>query len=494
MKQDVLVVGAGPVGLAMAIELARYGVPVRIVDKAVQRTDKSKALVIWSRTLELMDRIGCTASFIDAGFKVTAANIRTEDKQIARITLDEIPTPYPFALVLPQSETERLLEEQLTSYGVHVERSVELIRFEANADGVVSTLCHLDGREEAFESAWLVGCDGAHSIVRHQLGLGFEGDTLKSDWILADIHLSGVPHPGEIEILWHAEGVLAIFPISKDRYRVIANVGDGSGKAAGTDPTLEEVQAVMDRRGPGGMIASEPLWLAGFHINERKVTDYRVGRLFLAGDAAHIHSPAGGQGMNTGIQDACNLAWKLALVCHGIGNTELLLDSYSQERSAVGETVLKGAGRITAIGILSGEIKQSIRNRLASLIFGLSPIVKTAANAMAEISIGYPKSPLNVRGKHISSGPHVGERAPIREGSAPVGAGNSPRFALFAENSAEVSTLMDRYSALLEDEVRPPFHAGGVWLVRPDGYVVATTSSGDLNTVGTFLDTLAAGR
>jgi 2-polyprenyl-6-methoxyphenol hydroxylase-like FAD-dependent oxidoreductase len=496
MKQNVLVVGAGPVGLAMAIELVRYGVPVRIVEKAAQRTDKSKALVVWSRTLELMDRMGCTASFIDAGFKVTAANISAGSKQVAHISLDGVATPYSFALMLPQSETERLLEEHLNSYGVQVERSVELAGLEQSADGVVSTLRYPDGSEEVFESAWLTGCDGAHSTVRHQLGMGFEGDTLKSDWILADIHLSGVPRPGEIDVMWHSEGILVVFPISQDRYRVIANVGDGSGGVtstdpASTDPTLEEVQAVIDRRGPGGIIASAPVWLACFHINERKVAEYRAGRVFLSGDAAHIHSPAGGQGMNTGIQDACNLAWKLALVCGGICAPEPLLSSYSPERSAVGETVLKGAGRMTSLALLSGAVTQSIRNHLASLIFGLSPVLKTAANAITEISIGYPKSPLNARGTHVPGGPDVGERAPIRNGEVPVGAGSVPRFALFADAGDEALGLIARYPELLEAKVREPFHADGIWLVRPDGYVVVT-GNGDWNRVAAFLDHITA--
>jgi 2-polyprenyl-6-methoxyphenol hydroxylase-like FAD-dependent oxidoreductase len=168
MKVDVLVAGAGPVGLAMAAELARYGVSVRIVDKASQRTDKSKALVLWSRTLELLDRTGCSKRLIDAGFKVSAVNIVEGSKQIAHLSLDGVATPHPYALMLPQSETERLLEEHLNTLGVQVERSVELTRFAASTDQVVSTLRHTDGREEALETTWLIGCDGAHSTVRHQ--------------------------------------------------------------------------------------------------------------------------------------------------------------------------------------------------------------------------------------------------------------------------------------------------------------------------------------
>jgi 2-polyprenyl-6-methoxyphenol hydroxylase-like FAD-dependent oxidoreductase len=494
MKNNVLVVGAGPVGLAMAAELARYGVSVRIVEKMAQRTDKSKALVLWSRTLELIDRMGCTQSFLAEGLKVTAANISSGSKQIGRITLDGVATPYPFGLMLPQSDTERLLDEHLNRYGVQVERSVELAGFVATADGVVSTLRHANGQEETFESGWLIGCDGAHSTVRHQLGVEFVGDTMPSNWILADCHLSGVPHPGEISAAWHSDGVLILFPIAKDRFRVIADVGNEHSDAAPRDPTMEEVQAILDRRGPGGITASTPVWLAGFHINERKVADYRAtGRVFLAGDAAHIHSPAGGQGMNTGIQDACNLAWKLALVCKGACAEEPLLGSYSVERSAVGEQVLKGAGRMTTIAIMKGEVKQSIRNHVLSFLFGLSPVLKTAANALTEVSIGYPESPLNGKGEHLHGGPAEGERAPIREGETPVGAGATPRFAIFAEAAGgDSAQLAARYPELLEPEVRAPFHEGGLWLVRPDGYVALAAKSGEWDKVGAYLERLAA--
>ena len=493
-KVDVLVVGAGPVGLTMAAELARYGIRVRIVEKAAERTDKSKALVVWSRTLELVDRMGCAQAFVDTGMKATAANIVAGDEHIARITLDGVASPYPYALMLPQSETERLMEEHLASLGVMVERSVELTRFEPTQDGVVSTLRFADGREETQESAWLIGCDGAHSVVRHGLGMQFEGNTLASDWILADIHLSGVPNPGEIAILWHADGVLAIFPITPNRYRVIANVDSKGTKTEGigltAEPTLDEVQALLDGRGPGGMVASRPVWLAGFHINERKVKDYRAGRVFLAGDAAHIHSPAGGQGMNTGMQDACNLAWKLALVLRGICELEPLLGSYSAERGAVGDQVLKGAGVTTQIGILRGGFKQSIRNHLASMVFGFSAVREKAAAALTEISIGYPESPLNRAGTHVHGGPKVGERAPIRVGERPVGAGDSPRFVLFADAGEEAAHLIARYPNLLETKVRAPFQSGGLWLVRPDGYVVMATHDGDWDLVTVFLESI----
>ena len=185
MTVQVLVVGAGPVGLTMAAELARYRVPVRIIDKAAQRTDKSKALVLWSRTLELLERAGCAGALVAAGRQITAANFVAGAKALGRVNLTGLTTPYSFALMLPQAETERLLEAHLASLGITVERQVEAVGFTADAAGVSGTLRHPDGREEILRTDWLVGCDGAHSVVRHQLGVEFEGETLNSDWLLA---------------------------------------------------------------------------------------------------------------------------------------------------------------------------------------------------------------------------------------------------------------------------------------------------------------------
>src|SRR5260370_22521649 len=292
MNKDVLIAGAGPVGLVMAIELARYGVAVRIIDKAPERTDKSRALVVWSRSLELLARPGCSSRLVEAGYKVNSINISAHGKSIARFTLDGLPTPYPYGLMIPQSDTERVLDEFLNTLGIKVERTIELTRFTASTDKVVSTLLHADGAEEIVETPWLIGCDGAHSTVRHQLGMEFHGETSPIAWILADIHLANTPRRPEVNVVWHSDGLLVTFPIAETRYRVVADVGavpEDSGPSA--EPTLEDVQAILDRRFPGGVHATDPIWLSSFRINERKVKDYLAGRVLLAGDAAHCNRP-----------------------------------------------------------------------------------------------------------------------------------------------------------------------------------------------------------
>jgi 2-polyprenyl-6-methoxyphenol hydroxylase-like FAD-dependent oxidoreductase len=478
MKPQALIVGAGPVGLTMAAELARYGVSVRIVEKAAQRSDKSKAIVLWSRTLELLDRTGCTDAFVAAGWKVDAANIIAGSKPVGHISIAAVESPYRYALILPQSDTERLLEEHLGQLGVSVERQTEVTGFTSNDSGVATVLRHADGGEEAIRTEWLIGCDGAHSTVRHTLGLSFEGETLNSDWILADIHMTGFPFPGtEMATYWHQDGVLVVIPIAAGRYRIIADLGVSEGQEPG-NPTLDQVQAIISRRGPAGLIVSNPIWLTAFRINERKVSDYRSGRVFVVGDAAHVHSPAGGQGMNTGMQDAFNLAWKLALVCRETCSASLL-DSYSTERSEVGVQVLKAAGRLTAVAIMRSHAAQSVRNLIGRFMLGLAPVRRALVDTMTEVSIGYTHSPLN--GPHIQGlvGPESGERMPPVSGQSPVGAGDEPRFALFGEPSDAITRLLRDYSKLLEPALRPSIDAHGVWLVRPDGYTACVAKRGD---------------
>jgi len=457
---------------------------VRIVDKAAQRTDKSKALVIWSRTLELLERGGGSAPFVNAGFKVEGVNFVARDRVIGRVTVRKVQSPYPYGLMLPQSETERLLEERLHDLDVQVQRQVELASFKSSRDGIETVLRHTDGREETVSADWLVGCDGAHSTVRHVLGVPFVGETLDSDWLLADVHMRGYPHPDrEMSVYWHRDGVLVFFPISPGRYRVVADLPLSGGEHPPA-PTLEMVQAVIDRRGPSGLVAFDPIWLTGFRINGRKVSNYRSGRAFLAGDAAHVHSPAGGQGMNTGMQDAFNLSWKLALVVRKTCD-EHLLDSYSPERSKVGDEVLKATSRLTAVGTMRNPAAQTVRNLVGHVMLGVSPVQNALADAMTEVTIGYRESPLN--GPSLQGeGPKPGERVVPVAHQTPVGSGRAPLFALFAEKSTAIADLTRRFDRLLDPEVRPAFHGGGIWLVRPDGYVAC--SSRDADVVADYLD------
>jgi 2-polyprenyl-6-methoxyphenol hydroxylase-like FAD-dependent oxidoreductase len=493
MKTDVLIAGAGPVGLTMASELSRYGLSVRLVDKNTQRTDKSKAIVLWARTLELINRMSpnCADRFIEAGLKTELVNILSGSEHIGHADMKEVDSKYKFVVMIPQSDTERLLEEHLAAFNIKAERQTELTDFKETSDGVTYVLKHADGSEETAEASWLIGADGAHSIVRHKLNKEFHGSTLLSDWMLADIYLTGVQGAPAINIYWHADGILALFPLQGTRHRIIANVGESSGPIGEGNrpaPTVEDIQRVLDTRGPGGIKAEDSVWRSNFSINERKVDDYRSGRVFVAGDAAHVHSPAGGQGMNTGMQDAFNLTWKLALVSRGICQPEPLLSSYSAERSPVAKVLLEFTGRATEAALLRGGVKQSIRNHVASLVLGFAPVTHTMANLLSEISIGYSDSPLNAHTQHPRDGVKPGKRALIRENEPPVGSGDAPRFALFAESNNLPSALLLKYSALLEATPRAPLSPDSLSLVRPDGYVALATKSGDWNAVDAYLN------
>ena len=486
MTKPVLVVGAGPVGLTMAAELARYRVPVRIIDKAPSRTDKSKALVVWARTLELLDRSGCAKAFLASGLEGQGMSIFSGKEKLAHVALDHVESPFKLPLMIPQSETERLLDTHLQALGVRVERSVELIGFTDAGDGVACVVRGADGREETIEANWLIGCDGAHSLVRHTLGMSFVGETLSTHFLLADVHVAGldVP-PTELAMFAHQDGVLAFFPIGPGRYRIIADCG----ATPTPEPTLEQVQALVALRGPGGLTLSDPLWLAGFGVNERKVKDYRKGRVFVAGDAAHVHSPAGGQGMNTGMQDAFNLAWKLALVEDGRAHPDLL-ESYSAERSAVAAQVLSDSGRMIRAAMIKNPLAQSLRNFAAHYILGLSAVQSAMANRLSEVTVGYPDSPLNAGHARGLDGPRPGQR--IIAGP-PFGAGDAPRFALLANDSEAGRAALGRHAALLEPELRSPPDAAGIWLVRPDGYVLADARDGEWQVIDAALEKIAAG-
>ncbi|GJE69419.1 FAD-dependent monooxygenase [Methylorubrum podarium] len=478
---DVLIVGAGPVGLTLACELARYGVGVRLIDRAREATQTSKALVVWSRTLELMDRMGCTAAFLAAGLRARGATLRGGGRVLGGPNFSDIASPYAFGLMIPQRDTERLLAEHLREFGVAVEREVELTGFAPTPDGVEARLSHGDGREERVTAPFLVGCDGAHSAVRHGLGLPFRGTAQGDDWLLADIRLdgAGAPPGDEIAVYFHRDGPFVIFPIPGGRARVVATVGRADGRPK-PDPTLSEVQALVAARAGPGIRVSDPVWLSRFRIHERKVSEYRRDRVFLAGDAAHIHSPAGGQGMNTGMQDAVNLAWKLALVLRGAAAPSLL-DSYSPERNAVGEMVLRNAGRLTVMATLANPLAQAARNRALHLLLGLPAVRRRMAATMSEIEIAYPASPLSV-------GPGAGRRwRPEDAAGPPPGAGADPRFVLYAADPERGTALAARFPGLVQPAPRNNPEPGRLHLVRPDGYVGLAAGGNDWDAAARYL-------
>ena len=392
---DILVVGAGPTGLVMAVEAARHGMSCRIIDKAPEPSDRSKALVVQARTLEVFDAMGSAIvrEAIDCGQPMRSINAYADSCLIAQMQFDGLDSPYPFPLILEQSQTERILGKHLEGLRLKVERQVELIDFKQDEDCVTAIIQHSGGYKEVLRASLLVGCDGAHSVIRHILDLPFEGAPYEEEFLLADVQVHWTMPPAQGYFFFTSRGIMAVIPMHGDkRYRLIATRDKSSAKDY-QDPTLEEMQNILRARVHMHAELSDPVWLSGFRLHRRIVPKLRVGRVFLAGDAAHIHSPAGGQGMNTGIQDAFNLAWKLALVIKGVGRS-ILLDSYHQERHPVAKAVLRGSDLLfrTFLGNNPMVIK-SVRI-IAPLLLRREWVQRRARNIVSELEINYRRSPI----------------------------------------------------------------------------------------------------
>jgi 2-polyprenyl-6-methoxyphenol hydroxylase-like FAD-dependent oxidoreductase len=503
-----LVVGAGPVGLTMAAQLHHHSLNCRIIDQCATPSDKSKALVLWARSLEMLDDLGIAGHFVAAGRFLDAATIYSRGRALAHVPFAATGTQYPRPLMIAQSETERLLVEHLRSVGISVERSVTLTGFVDQGDHILATIQHDGGLQEQVRCAWLLGCDGAHSTTRKTLGLEFTGVAEPNDWILADCRVEGPLPPNELSFFWHHHGILGFFPFA-DRCRIIADMGVARTPTKAPDPSLAEVQRIVDERGPRNLRLAEPHWLASFRINERKVAHYGRGRVLLAGDAAHIHSPAGGQGMNTGMQDAWNLAWKLALVESGRAPV-VLLDSYSPERSAIGARVLREASRMTRMVMLRNPIAQYLRNRIMGVVSRLTAFRRSMVHYLTELWVHYPDSPLNGENGTWANGIRPGDRLPdaiLREPGSErevrlLNIVHGPRFHLLllpGGDQSDMESIRERITKSYADVIRthlivttasegqPP---GTTWLdrdgavakllgargpaialVRPDGYL-----------------------
>src|SRR5215467_1800546 len=412
---DVLVAGAGPVGLMLASGLARRGTGCRLIDKLPAPSPESRALAIFPRTLEVFESIGVIDSVLELGHRIDHIAVYSEGRQIALVSISEVPSPYPFVVSLPEQETERILTSHLARFGIEVERESSLAGFTQDETGVVATL-DSQGRNRACTASYLVGCDGARSTVRHALNIPFKGAAYDETFVLADVKLTGRRHDDEISLYLHRDGILIFIPMPGGKFRVVADLAPDSNRQIAVRPTPAEIQELVEHRGPGGVIVSDPSWISTFNISRRKAERFSQGRVFLAGDAAHIHSPAGGQGMNTGIQDAHNLAWKLTLVASH-QSPENLLDSYDAEREPVAAGVLEFTDQFTKMATLHNRVAQGIRDLALHLLASLPRFEQNLAERLAELAVSYHDSPIveehgdGLPGLH-GDGPVAGDRAP----------------------------------------------------------------------------------
>jgi 3-(3-hydroxy-phenyl)propionate hydroxylase len=408
----VLIVGAGPTGLAAAMSLSRAHIPVRLVDKAREPARYSRAIGIQARTLELFEQHRIVEPFLELGHRARVANLYSNGQRLARLDFDPLQTRYPYLLFLDQSETERILTEHLAEFGIRIERGVELTDLTQGSAGVQATLRHPNRHEELLRPSYVIAADGAHSFVRHRLDVGFDGKTFEQTFLLADLRADADWPDDEFHIFASGEGLAALFPMGDDRARLIADL---SAPAAGalngnSGPTLDECRALVERRVHHRVTLSDMTWSSYFHLNSRMVDRLRVERVFLSGDAAHVHSPAGAQGMNTGIQEALNLGWKIARTLAG-GAPDRLLDSYHAERHPIERDVLRQSSMLTQMaGAEHGPMKL-MRDHVMPALAAIGPLRDAMRRTVSELSINYRKSPLTLE-RLLDGGPRAGERAP----------------------------------------------------------------------------------
>ncbi|RMI36028.1 FAD-dependent monooxygenase [Streptomyces triticirhizae] len=409
---EVLVAGAGPVGLAMAHELARRGIPLRLIDAKSEPATTSRAIATHPRTLEAYDQMGVIEEMLKRGREIRAFTLFQDGRRLARLDADysTMPTRFPFTLAIEQTATEEVFRNALADLGVKVEWGVKLTDVAPDDEGVSVELEHADGRTESARVPWLVGCDGGHSTVRKKLDLKLIGEENQT-WLLADAPLKSELPPNSIYWVRAKGGTMMAVPLADDRWRLLDTAetdydGDPSALAARFERKLTQGLGHQVRVGT-------PTWVSRFTAQQRMVPRMRSGRALVAGDAAHVHSPASGQGMNTGIQEAVNLAWKLTMVIEGHAREELL-DSYADERVPVGEALLESTKKATQMI----ELRSRFTNLALPVIFGVvsrvAPIRKRMQRemlgGMSGLLLSYAERELTAKEPHRGAGPAPGTR------------------------------------------------------------------------------------
>lgn len=523
---DVVVVGAGPTGLALASQLVAYGIRPRIVDRADDRVQESRALAIQPRTLEVLAGLGITDELIAEGNPAVHLRLHTREKVI-RVQLYDFglaDTEYPYLLFLSQAETERILVEHLDRAGVSVERGVEVTGLRPDGDRVVATLRRDDGGDESVRARYVVGCDGAHSIVRRAAQIDFAGSSYPQTFVLADLEADGL-EPGAAHAFLTGTGLLFFFPLGTPAtWRILAMRSPTDPTPPDAPVTLRDVQAIADASVITPVRLHDPVWMTNFRLHNRGASRYRAGRMFLAGDAAHIHSPAGAQGMNTGIQDAINLGWKLGYVLTGRANPALL-DTYEPERAPIGRFVLRYTDRAFSVATSANPVVRLARTRVVPLLLPLALRARRgralAFRTVSQLDVRYRRSPLSVEGvPTLRRGPRAGDRLPdapisaagetssLHRATSAAGwhlllcghtsAWTSADLATVAHGAADSMTV-HRLSAQNGEDVLHD-HAGlalhrlglspgdvGQYLVRPDGHIGYRSAGTELDGLEDYL-------
>jgi len=493
-SEPVLITGAGPTGLTLACELARHGAQVRIVDRLPGIVRFARATGVHSRTLEIFQDFGIADGIISRASPIRGANQFAGGELILHFRMDGIDSPFPFSISLEQWKVEEALEKLLAGHGLAVERGTELIGLEEHAHGVRATLRHAGGKTEILDTPWLIGCDGAHSTVRHHKGAHFPGEADPRQYLIADVVLDGGHASDEVFIYLTDHGALWWFPLPEGRNLIAGDVREQHDSDT-EKPRLEDVQALIRHRAPSGVRARDPRWVSWFRINYRLAPHYRHGRTFLAGDAAHVHSPIGGQGMNTGIQDAYNLGWKLALVMSG-NAPESLLDTYEVERRAVAEDVLATTRSVTEKAEAYLTLAQEERDRLyRHVVLPEADRLKMMYHS-EELDLDYRRSPVC---SDLVSGPdteqtglHAGAEArdvrPLVLDGASITLfdllrGTHHTLLLLPESGTSSHDLLSALGAKFDDLARSFGSRVHCFMVLPDGAVDGIPGDGPMTIV-----------
>ncbi|MGN6571578.1 MAG: FAD-dependent oxidoreductase [Pseudolabrys sp.] len=376
---DILIVGAGPTGLALAAELRRHGASPVLIDRQPAGANTSRACVVHARTMEVLDPLGETARLLKLGVKVPIFRIRDRDAALLTIDFSEIDSPYPFTLMCPQDRIERSMAGRLQELGGDVARPCRLVGFDA-ADGGVEARVDDNGAERVIRTKWLVGCDGLHSTVREGAGIAFEGGAYGQHFVLADVRMEWPLSREEVTLFYSPDGLVVVAPLPDDHFRIVATVDE-----APEQPPARFIQDLLDRRGPTaspGRIR-DVTWSSRFHIQHRVAAQLRRGRVLICGDAAHVHSPAGGQGMNTGIQDGVSLGAALAAVLKD--GDDARLDAWAEARHRVASEVVEMTDRLTRVAVMKSRVGQHLRNAAVSLAGHVPQVRAAVARKLAEL-------------------------------------------------------------------------------------------------------------
>lgn len=501
LDTEVLIVGAGPTGLVLALWLARLGVRVRVIDQTAEPGTTSRAVAVQGRTLELYGQIGLAEEVVERGRQVAAANLWVAGQQVARAVFGDMGvgiSPFPYALIFPQDEHERLLIDRLTELGVQVERRTELLHFEDATDRVLARLQRSDGRLETCQAAYLAGCDGARSTVRETLKIGFPGGTYNHLFYVADVEANGTATNGEVHVAFDRTDFLAVFPLKDGgRARLVGTVREDAEHQPENLSWDDVSKSVIEWM---RIDVARVNWFSTYRVHHRVADRFCEGREFLLGDAAHIHSPVGGQGMNTGIGDAVNLAWKLAAVLHGRANAAVL-DSYEPERIAFARRLVATTDQaftgVTSESAIARALRLHIVPFLIPSLFAFRASRRFLFRTVSQTAVNYRTSTLS-QGR--AGRVHGGDRLPWVKTSSDGLEGDNFKLLRSLDWQVHVYGNAGPEIRAICAQRRLPLHVFGwrrdmsglrrdaVYLVRPDGYVAMVDREGHAEALTSYLD------